>query len=103
MEIQHMEFKTSLDEFEWTLILVIGLFTVALSSFFRVYFCDSIHYPNLTWERECQDISSSSHSTFLTEKHLEPIALRQWKTVLSWIVFNTDEVGSLRDKKGQTR
>lgn len=97
-----MEFKTPLDEFEWTSILVIGLFTVAFSSFSRVYFCDSIHYPNLTWEREDQDISSSSHSKFLTEKHLEPIALRQWKTVLSWIVFNTDEVGSLRDKKGQT-
>jgi ankyrin repeat protein len=47
-------------------------------------------------------LGASSDEQLLTEEHLEPIALRQWKTVLSWIAFHPDQVGRLRDTTGQT-
>ena len=38
----------------------------------------------------------------LTNQHLEPIAKRQWSQLLGWITFHSDQVGKLRDSKGQT-
>eukprot|EP00980_Cylindrotheca_fusiformis_P030220 scaffold24542_cov166-Cylindrotheca_fusiformis.AAC.4 len=47
-------------------------------------------------------LPDSQDEHLLTAVHLEPIALRQWKLVLSWIAFHPDQVGRLRDTKGQT-
>jgi hypothetical protein len=38
----------------------------------------------------------------LTSKHLDPIASRNWKAVLSWVTFHPDEVATLVDRDGQT-
>lgn len=38
----------------------------------------------------------------LTSKHLDLIASRNWKAVLSWIAFNADEVSTLVDREGHT-
>mmetsp|Transcript_3513 Transcript_3513/g.5871 ORF Transcript_3513/g.5871 Transcript_3513/m.5871 type:complete len:340 (+) Transcript_3513:81-1100(+) len=38
----------------------------------------------------------------LTSLHLDPIASRNWKSVLSWIAFHPDEVATLVDREGQT-
>lgn len=38
----------------------------------------------------------------LTSKHLDPIASRNWKSVLSWITFHADEVSMLVDREGQS-
>ncbi|KAL3935450.1 MAG: hypothetical protein SGBAC_009034 [Bacillariaceae sp.] len=46
--------------------------------------------------------SSADNKYLLTNQHLEPIAKRQWKQVLGWITFHSDQVGKLRDSKGQT-
>jgi hypothetical protein len=40
--------------------------------------------------------------TTMTEAHLEVIARRRWKEVLSWIAFHPHQVCSLRDHSGQT-
>ena len=39
---------------------------------------------------------------YLSKEHLEAIALRRWKTVLSWIAFHPNQVSSQKDRKGQT-
>ena len=39
---------------------------------------------------------------YLTKEHLEAIALRKWKFILSWIAFHPNQVATLNDKKGQT-
>lgn len=46
----------------------------------------------------CTNISEGQ----LTREHVEPIALRQWKKVLSWIAFHPDEVSSFADHRRQT-
>ena len=38
----------------------------------------------------------------LTSEHLDLIASRNWKAVLSWIAFHADEVSTLVDHEGQT-
>mmetsp|Transcript_30009 Transcript_30009/g.45509 ORF Transcript_30009/g.45509 Transcript_30009/m.45509 type:complete len:336 (+) Transcript_30009:225-1232(+) len=38
----------------------------------------------------------------LTPEHLDPIASRNWKSVLSWITFHADEVSSFVDREGQS-
>uniref|UniRef100_A0A7S1Y3E1 Uncharacterized protein n=1 Tax=Grammatophora oceanica TaxID=210454 RepID=A0A7S1Y3E1_9STRA len=38
----------------------------------------------------------------LTQEHLDRIASRNWKSVLSWITFNPDEISYLLDREGQT-
>jgi len=38
----------------------------------------------------------------LTPDHLEPIAVRKWKRVLSWIAFEPDQVTELVDREGQS-
>lgn len=69
----------------------------------------------------CQDLSSCSDSESvdsvvdeadthtsvlvrggLTSAHLDPIASRKWKSVLSWIAFHPDEVLTLVDREGHT-
>lgn len=45
---------------------------------------------------------SSSVRGGLTSVHLDPIASRNWKSVLSWIAFHSDEVSTLVDREGQT-
>ena len=44
----------------------------------------------------------SSTCRLLSNEHLEPIALRQWKVVLSWVAFHPDQVATLQDTKHQT-
>jgi hypothetical protein len=48
------------------------------------------------------DSDASLTTKYLSQEHLEPIALRQWKTVLSWVAFHPNQVAKLRDTKGQT-
>lgn len=38
----------------------------------------------------------------LTSTHLDPIASRNWKSVLSWIAFHPDEVSTLVDREGHS-
>ena len=38
----------------------------------------------------------------LTQEHLNPIASRHWKSVLSWIAFHPDQLSVLVDREGQT-
>ena len=49
-------------------------------------------------QNRCTNISEGQ----LTREHIEPIALRQWKKVLSWIAFHPDEVASFADHRRQT-
>jgi ankyrin repeat protein len=44
----------------------------------------------------------SSACRLLSQEHLEPIALRQWKAVLSWVAFHPEQVASFQDAKNQT-
>lgn len=44
----------------------------------------------------------STCNNLLTNQHLEPIAKRQWSHLIGWITFHSDQVGKLRDAKGQT-
>jgi hypothetical protein len=47
---------------------------------------------------QCSNVSEGQ----LTREHVEPIALRQWKKLLSWIAFHPDEVASFTDHRRQT-
>lgn len=96
-----IDFEIRSGEFEWA-ILTIAVAIITISFFLNIEIYDSLNSSIFRGDRELQYNNSSSNEKFLTAEHLEPIALRQWKKVLSWIAFNTDEVGSLRDRKGQT-
>jgi hypothetical protein len=45
---------------------------------------------------------SSSATNLLSQEHIEAIALRQWKQVLAWVAFHSDQVSRVEDPKGQT-
>jgi ankyrin repeat protein len=45
---------------------------------------------------------SSSATNLLSQEHIEAIALRQWKQVLAWVAFHSDQVSRVEDIKGQT-
>jgi hypothetical protein len=49
--------------------------------------------------RESPDPNSDN---VLSQEHLEPIALRQWKQVLSWVAFHPDKICGLKDTNHQT-
>ena len=44
----------------------------------------------------------SSACRLLSQEHLEPIVLRQWKAVLSWVAFQPEQVASFQDAKHRT-
>lgn len=44
----------------------------------------------------------SSTCRLLSQDHLEPIALRRWKAVLSWVAFHPEQVASFQDAKHHT-
>ena len=45
---------------------------------------------------------SSSATNLLSQEHIEAIALRQWKKILAWVAFHSDQVSRVEDIKGQT-
>lgn len=45
---------------------------------------------------------SSSATNLLSQEHIEAIAMRQWKKVLAWVAFHSDQVSRVEDVKGQT-
>lgn len=45
---------------------------------------------------------SSSATNLLSQEHIEAIALRQWKKVMTWAAFHSDQVSRVEDVKGQT-
>jgi len=45
---------------------------------------------------------SSCATNLLSQEHIEAIATRQWKKVLAWVAFHSDQVAREEDVKGQT-
>lgn len=45
---------------------------------------------------------SSCATNLLSQEHIEAIAMRQWKKVMAWVAFHSDQVPRLEDIKGQT-
>lgn len=79
-----------------TVVLILALIGTAFSLIY--YILPDVF--SLTENKSSLEVPSDEQ--LLTAEHLEPIALRQWKTVFSWIAFHPDEVRKLRDTKGQT-
>lgn len=63
---------------------------------------DEEHWNTDVHSTRSESSSSQSHRGGLNSEHLDPIACRQWKTVLSWIAFHPDQVANLVDREGQT-
>lgn len=59
--------------------------------------CDSPDGPDGEESRKSKIIRGG-----LTPDHLDLIASRNWKSVLSWITFHADEVSSFVDREGQS-
>lgn len=49
-----------------------------------------------------EDCKAPSKENIPSKELLDSIALRNWKTILSWIAFHPDQVTKLRDTRGQT-
>jgi len=45
---------------------------------------------------------SSCATNLLSQEHIEAIVMRQWKKVLAWVAFHSDQVSRVEDVKGQT-
>lgn len=45
---------------------------------------------------------SSSATNLLAQEHIEAIATRQWKKVLAWVAFHSDQVARAEDANGHT-
>lgn len=65
---------------------------------------DQIVYSSSSSDDEENDTREENQSVRggLTSVHLDPIASRNWKAVLSWIAFHPDEVATLVDREGQS-
>jgi hypothetical protein len=68
------------------------------SQFFSLLNEDDYTFP----ERHSPHKSPQRIKGGLTQDHLEPIAARNWKRVLSWIAFEPDQITELVDREGQT-
>lgn len=63
---------------------------------------DQVFLVDSSSDEEEDDAPSSGVRGGLTSLHLDPIASRNWKAVLSWITFHPDQVSTLVDREGQT-
>jgi hypothetical protein len=72
--------------------------TLVDSQFFSLLSEDEYLFP----ERQSPQTSLQRRKGGLTQDHLEPIAVRNWKRVLSWIAFEPDQITELADREGQT-